>query len=116
MIVRATRCESDTAIAHHRGRYAVPGRRCKTIVPCGLAVVMRMDVHKSRRDQMPLGIDFFFRRAGDPADFRNLAVRYAHVAVKQVSPGTVRNRAATDDEPVRDAEIDDSEEGEKKNS
>ena len=62
--------------------------------PGDLAVEMRVDVDKARRDQLALGVDLFGARAGDLTDLRDLAVADRDVALERFAAAAVGDRPA----------------------
>src|ERR1700719_856466 len=55
-ILRPAGRKPDAAVADDDGRDAMIGRRCDSIRPDQLAVIMGVDIDKTRGDQQPLGL------------------------------------------------------------
>jgi hypothetical protein len=91
--------KADAAIAHHHGSDAVPARGGHFLVPGGLTVIMRMDVDKAGRDQMPLRVDFLGGIAGDFAHLGDQAILDGDIAGEAVLAGAI------DDGPVANDQI-----------
>ncbi len=87
------RGEADPAIAHHDGRDPVPARRGEGRIPCDLAVVVRVNVDETRRDDEPVGVDGPSGAARHAAHLGDDAVVDGHVG--RASRGT----RSVDDEP-----------------
>src|SRR5579863_3613371 len=68
VVVLAHRCEAHTTVAHHHSGHTVPRRRLELIVPCRLAVVVRVDINPSRRDEQPVSSNRAVSRSVDAAD------------------------------------------------
>jgi hypothetical protein len=89
--------EPDTAVAHHRGRHAVPRRRRQPLVPAGLGVVVGVDVDEPRRDEAPVGIELVASGSVDARlDRRHDAVVDGDVGVAAGCSRSVDDEAVAD--------------------
>ena len=100
VIARPHRRKADAAIAHHRGRDAVPARGHKTRLPYRLPVVMGVDVDEAGRDEKASRRDFLAAGAADGADLGDAAVRDRDVDLSQRRAGPVGERPAPDDKLI----------------
>ncbi|MNT32481.1 hypothetical protein D3C72_1683650 [compost metagenome] len=66
--------EANAAVPHHDGGDAMRTARLKPAVPHRLAVIVRMNVDESWRDQQAAGINLFASRPMHRADFHNAAL------------------------------------------
>ena len=66
----------------------------KGLVPGGLAVVVRVDVHKARRQPRAFGMQGFMRGAADAPDLGNTPILDADVGAKGFSAAAVNNGGA----------------------
>src|SRR5216683_2665752 len=94
-----TRRNTDTAVAHHDRRDAVPGRRAHDWVPADLSVVMGMRVDKARRHDKVGSIDHALAAFGHLTDFRDTVARDGDIAAKP------RCTRAVDDRTVLDYQV-----------
>ena len=51
------RCKAHAAVAHHHGGGAVPAAGCKPRIPCGLCVVVGVNVNPAGSEHEAIGID-----------------------------------------------------------
>ena len=91
--------EAYAAIAENDGRGAVPGGRRKHGIPGGLAIIVRMDVDPSRRDDAPIGLHLA------PAWTRLAANLDDPVAVDGDVPVGRRRARAVDDPAAPDDDV-----------
>ena len=75
VLVGLGRGEPDPAVAHHQGGHAVRRGRLELGIPCGLTVIVRMDVDEARRHQQAACIDLASATADVSADSGN------HIAI-----------------------------------
>src|ERR1700730_17785618 len=68
------------------------------MAPGDLAVIMGVQVDKTRRDQLSTRVDLFGALAGDATDLGNAAVFERDIGFEQFAAKTVGNRAAADHE------------------
>ncbi len=61
LLARLNRRKADSAVAHHDRRNAVPARRTEVRIPGDLAVIVRVDINPSRRDDEAAGVDLATR-------------------------------------------------------
>ena len=81
MAVGARRCEADAAVPGDDGRHPVPRTGGEDLVPGGLAVVVRMDVDPTGRDQRAVGVDGpVGRHPVERAHGDDLSVVHRHVS------------------------------------
>ena len=103
VVVGPARREPDAAVAHHDRRDAVPRRRHQPVVPCGLAVVVGVDVDEARHDERAVGVDGAPRRPFDSSHRDDDAAVDGDVGGARWRTGAVDDRAAADHEVVRHA-------------
>ncbi len=99
-IARAYRRETDPAVAHHDGGDAVRRRRCQSVIPRGLAVVVRVDVDEPGDHQGAVGVDLAPTAAGDLADRDDRAVGHRDVGGPYRCTGSVHDGTTPHDEVV----------------
>jgi hypothetical protein len=68
------------------------------MAPGDLAVIMGVQVDKTRRDQLSAGVDLLGALAGDAADLGDAAVFQRDIRFKQLAAKTVGNGTAADHE------------------
>ena len=96
MSIRCSRRETYAAVPHHHGRYAMPGRRCHFLIPCGLAIIVRVDVDETRCDVAATGVVHFLRLAkvstycNNPVS-RDCHIRYVGLAASAINDGSAAN-------------------------
>ena len=90
--------EPDPAVAHHHRGHAVPSRRRDVGIPCGLGVVVRMDVDESGREQQAVGVDDHPAAAGDRADVDDAVAVDCYVGMASSSTGAVDDECIAYDE------------------
>ncbi|PQM46927.1 hypothetical protein C1Y40_02889 [Mycobacterium talmoniae] len=97
------RRKPDTAVAHHDRGHAVGAGRLQHVVPADLPVVVGVDVHEARRDDLAGGVDGLGGRAVErrvagpaPVDRHDLAVLNGHVGVEAVRARSVHDGAPGD--------------------
>ena len=100
VLVGTRRSETDTAIAHDDGRYAVPARRGHFLVPGRLSVVMRVNVDEAGGDQVTLRIDFLGGVAADVAHLGDEPVLHGEIPGKAVLSGTIDNGPVANDQII----------------
>ena len=99
MVLGARRREADAARSHHHGRHAVTGRRRQRVVEGDLAVVVRVDVDESGRDDQAVGIDLLATLTVHGAtDLDERAVGDGDVTAVGGAPGAVDDGAVPDHE------------------
>ena len=109
LVARPHRREADAAVARDDGGDTVSARRLQQAVPADLAVVVGVDVHESRRDDLSgrvdrLGRVALQRRVARPAaaNLDDLAVLDAHVGSESVRARAVDDGSASDLEVEHD--------------
>ena len=90
--------EADAAVAHHRRRHTVGGRRCHAVRPDRLAVVVGMQIDEARRDEQTGCIDLPDGVVVNRADRRDDTVGDGDVAGVRVAAEAVNDGAVADDE------------------
>ena len=98
-LLRPTRGEGESTVAHDHRRDAMPAGAAAEPVPRHLRVHVRVSVDESRRDDQALGVDGVLGRAPDASQLDDAAVRDADVAA------ITRRARAVDDRPVANQEI-----------
>src|SRR6516165_9778533 len=96
MVVRPAWREADAAIAHHRGRDAVLRGWRHVLTPGDLAVVMRVDVDKARRDQLAARVDFVAALARNLTDLADSSVPDRDIGLEQIAAASIGNGTAAD--------------------
>ena len=100
LVPRSNGRKADTAVAGDHGRHAMAGGGVEQAVPGRLTIVMRVDVHETRRDDQPGSVQGFPRLALDVrADRDDQAVRHRDVAPKR------RGSRPVDDRPTGNLQI-----------
>ena len=94
------RREADAAVAHDRGRDAVPARRRHPLVPGRLSVVVRVDVDEARGHQQPVGVDLLRAPPGDGAHGGDRPAVDRDVGRARLAAQAVGHRTAADHEVV----------------
>ena len=97
--VGADRSQREAAVAHHRGRHAVPAGAAPRGVPEDLGVHVGVPVDEPRGDHMAFGIDLFRAALGDLAHRGDAAVDHPDIGPERSEPGTV------DDGPSPDHDV-----------
>ena len=97
---RPHRGEAHAAVAEDGCGHAVAGRGSEVGVPGGLAVVVRVHVHESGRDQQPAGVDLPAARPDVAADCRDGLAVDCDVGDALRGTGAVYYDAAADDKVV----------------
>ena len=100
LVLGPHRREADAAIAEHQGRGAMPGGRRQHGIPCGLAVIVGVDIDPARRDQPSLGLDLAPAGTGLTADLDDPVAGERNVALEGGRAGAVDDGAAPDDDVV----------------
>ena len=100
LVLLADGGEAHAAIAEHDGRGAVPGRRCQDGVPGRLAVIVRVHIDPSGRDDPAVGPDFAPARTGLAADLGDPVAIDGDVALESRRSRAVDDSAAPDDDVV----------------
>ena len=100
-VLRLAGGEADAAIAHDGGRHAMPGRRCRVLVPHRLAVIVRVDVDKTGRHDPALGGDLLAPFRQPLADGADPALVDSHISFSRRATRAVDHRAAANDEIMR---------------
>ena len=95
MSVGSNGSESDTAVAHHNRRDAMPRRRGDGGIPQHLTVVVCVNIHKARRDHLARGIDFLAALVGNIADDGDAISVDSHVGCSGRDARSVDNPAVT---------------------
>ena len=96
--IRPARREAHAAIAKQRRGHAIDGRRKQPAAPSRLGIVMRVDIHKARRDDQPLGIDFIRTARRNFTDFYNTAITNGDIGFIRRRAGAIHQRATTNDQ------------------
>ena len=91
-------CEAHTTVAHDDGGDAVPRRRQETLVPCGLAVVVGVDVDEARGYESAVGVDDARRGVVDASHRGDDPVEHRDVGRSPRRPGAVEHLATLDHE------------------
>ena len=103
LLAGAHRCEADATVARDHGRHPVVARRFQQAVPADLAVVVGVDVHEPRSDDLAAGVDGLGRITGQhsviraaPMNLDDLAVLDRDIGREPVGAGAVDNSATGD--------------------
>ena len=100
MVLRLAGRETDPAIPHDHAGDPVPGRGLHALVPGGLAVVMGVDVHEARTDQLAAGVELLAAHAGHLADGDDAAVLDPDIGLAARRPGAVHQMPAAHDQII----------------
>ena len=98
VMIRADRCETDTAIAHQDRRHTVRRRRQNLVRPGDLRVVMGMHIDKPGNNDPVRGVDLLAPRARYLTHLGNPSVRDRHITRICRRPGSVDNGSAADNQ------------------
>ncbi len=93
LLTRRTRCETDSAVAHHQRGDAVAERRVELVVPRDLAVVVRVHVDPTGRDDRAVGVDRALA-IELAADRSNVPVVDGNISGESFGAGPVDDRSA----------------------
>ena len=93
-------CEPNAAIPHHHGGDAVPAGRCQNRIPSGLAIIVSVDIHPARSNQLTVGIDFIVRAFKHLTYFHDLALRNRDISYFSISASPIDDGSVSYDEVV----------------
>ena len=100
LLAGADRGETDAAVAGNHGGDTVPARRLEQAVPCGLTVVVSVDVDEAGRDDETGRFENFRGVAEVVADSRDPTVADRDVGEETWRSRPVDDGAASDDQIV----------------
>ncbi len=100
MIFLATRGKADAAIAHHDGCHPMRGRRAEFLTPDRLAIIVRVHIDKSGRDNPARGVDLLCTFTGYFADGYNLAAYDRQIAFEWRGTCAINDTSAANYEIV----------------
>jgi hypothetical protein len=90
--------EAHSAIAHHHCRNAVEGRRIEPVLPDGVTIVMRVNVHESGRYDPVAGIQFFAALPGYGANLCDHAIMNGDIGDARLCATAIDDESVPDDQ------------------
>ena len=95
--LRGARGKAHPAVAHHHGGHPVARGGAQEGIPGHLAIKVRMDIHKARRDEVIPGVDLLAPGPKLCSHGGNKTILERHIHFLGRGPGAVNHRAATND-------------------